>query len=217
MTVPSGVPEAVRAGTGTRCPGHHAKSLPRASFGVQGAFVASLLFPLPFRLSRPTARAISLGRGRSLRLAKSEGQGVRPLHPGSLRLAHRCGGGKLASIDQSFAACHSEWCNRQFVGRLARGGFICVPDVFYDRKRTEESSLRSPTERFTSKALHGQSVVRRHSHCVRDCVRSWIFRDRILIGTWAADSDGGPVISFSCDCSVFGCIAVLCSKQPRVL
>lgn len=80
------------------------------------------------------------GPGRSLRLAKWEGQGVRPLHPGSLRLAHRCGGGKLAPIDQLFVGCHSGWCNRQFFGHFARSGFIRFPRFVWSHAKSRRDS-----------------------------------------------------------------------------
>ena len=182
MTVPQGVPALIRAGTGTACPGPFHKPLQRASFGVQGALVAPLLDPLPFRLSRPTARFQLTGLGRSLALAKPEGQGLRPCTPARVRSPRRYRGGKLALIsfrqyrafkasralsmtDQSIAAYHSGWRKQSCLECLARDTFyLCSPlnhgrfsqDYRFDRTARRSHSRHRRAAQETSERLRRQ-------------------------------------------------------------
>ena len=127
MTVPKGVPPLIRAGTGPGCPGQFDNSLLRASLGCKGHSFASLLDPLPFPLSRPSARFRLAGPGRSLSLTKGQGQGLRPLHPA------RCGSPTAAAVESwplstnpSSAATQGGVAD-DFLECLARGAFISFP------------------------------------------------------------------------------------------
>lgn len=60
------------------------KRFDRGSLRVQVALIARLFGPLPLSRSMPYRSRWFAGPGRSLLLATSEGQGVRPLHPCSL-------------------------------------------------------------------------------------------------------------------------------------
>jgi len=78
MSVPTPIPGVVRAGTGDRCQADCCNRISRASFGVQGAFVAPLLNPLPFRHPRQTARNISPGRDARYASLYRKGKGYAP-------------------------------------------------------------------------------------------------------------------------------------------
>lgn len=56
MIVPLPVPEPILTGTPRLGAAIHSKCLHRASFGVQGAFVAELLSPLPLMCRGPPTR-----------------------------------------------------------------------------------------------------------------------------------------------------------------
>ena len=71
MTVPLPVPAPILTGTPTPGSAFRSKCLLVASFGVQGAFVAELLSPLPLMCRGPPTRWRSSPASGSLRLGSA--------------------------------------------------------------------------------------------------------------------------------------------------
>ena len=115
--------------------GNHDNSLHRASLGCKGHSIAPLLDPLPFPLSRPTARFDSLGRD-AAPLAKGEGQGLRPLHPARSGSPHRCGGGKLALIDPSHCRLPLRVAQPANFWSVSQEAFLFVFPLFVMKTKT---------------------------------------------------------------------------------
>lgn len=132
---PRGVPAVVQARTNRRRRTSSRKSRLRPSFGVQGALVARLLDPLPFRLPLPAARLLA-GQGRSLALAKPEGQGLSPLHPSCCGTTDAARRGSCPPLDTFLLAVpstafHSGWRLQSMFWCIRSDAFIRFP-LFYE-------------------------------------------------------------------------------------
>ena len=73
------------------------KCFPAPALGCKGLSSRRSSNPLPFRPPWPSAPAVA-GPGRSLKLARTEGQGLTPLHPCSLR-SHAASAAKAVPHD----------------------------------------------------------------------------------------------------------------------
>ena len=120
MTVPKGVPPLIRAGTGTGCPGCFRNALPEASFGVQGALVASRLGPLPLMCQGLPARYLAACHPVRSGAVPHKGQGSHPCTPA--RCARNAG-----QPNQCFADCHSGWCSRRLLGASKKRFYFSSP------------------------------------------------------------------------------------------
>ena len=192
MTVPSGVPLPVRAGTGALKKGRRVKALHGASFGVQGTLVASLLGPLPFRHTRSTARTISLDRDARSRSLCRKGKGCAPCTPA------RCGSPDAEASDR--------WPLSTNCLPAAIQGGVAV-DFWTSRKRRFYLCSTAPYGQRThskdiAETVRGQSVVRCHSGDIRDCFGNRVYD---LVTIWAVTLKTAQFFPFSQHGHLFAC------------
>jgi hypothetical protein len=214
MTVPSPIPRIVRAGTPAGCPGQNAKSLRGASDGVQGALVAPLLDPLPFRHPRLSARTFSLSRDARSGSRCRKGKGCAPAPRLAAARPDSAESDRWPLSINSFSVAIQSGVAVEDLNVSQEAVLFVFPFVSYDAQRTKETGLRRSDGYIAPNALFGKSVVRHRGHSFRVCISSWIHGDRNLNVLWAVDSDDGPDFHFSCDHFHFECVAILCFKQP---
>jgi len=129
--VPLGVPSVIRAGTGNGLLSNRRKSLQGASFGVQGSLVAPLLEPLPFRLPRPHARTISLGRDARSDSLSRKGKGCDPCTPARIGSPDATASDRWPLPTTALSIAISEWCNRRCLA-VSHGTVLFVFPLFYE-------------------------------------------------------------------------------------
>ena len=195
--VPMAVTSPVRAGTPLGLFGCFCNSFNRASLGCKGHSFASLLDPLPFPLSRPSARLQLTGPGRSLSLTKGQGQGLRPLHPA------RCGSPAAVaaeswplSTNPSSAATQGGVAD-DFLECLARGAFYSCSHDSYDCEEIQNRSRGCvcSAETCFASAVFSESGVRRDSSSGRD---DFSFRLFLRIDFWAVPlKTAQPFVTFA--------------------
>lgn len=218
MTVPSPIPLLIRAGTGTECPGDFAKSLRGASFGVQGAFVAPLLFPLPFRLPRPTARYFSLGQDARSGSLSRKGKGCAPCTPA------RCGSPDAVASERwphstnSFPAAIQGGVAGDFWNVSEETVLFVSPKPYGHRENQERNRgcVRITCELSATAILQRQSAIRCVRGCIRNCFGTRLFLNGNVNGIPGLLSLTTAQFSLFLRFPVFGRVAQLCLKQPRV-
>lgn len=176
MTCTADVPWTVRAGTRAMCPSHRTNSLRRANIGVQGALIASLFDPLPFRLPRLAAHFRSRSRDARCCSLSRKGKGCAPApHLAAARPVAIAPGRWPQSINSSPTAIQGGVVDDVLDASSKR--FYFRSPTRHDSEVIESSDpvcLSAARESIACQAVFTESGLRHRDgrHCRR--VRHWI-------------------------------------------